>query len=328
MESQEKESRAAASVSAGAAVEGQGPGRRRRGGGGELVRVPGVRPPRRPAGAGARRLRARPAPPRRPSARSAPRAERSSPGASPESRTPVADGPTAMARGSVRFRPATAYCPGATLRKGDHDPRDLGFHAPQAFLAAGVGRCAAWRTVLAAALVLVAVLAIALCVPWSAGDVQESTPGRTPDSVARRRLREPCRRRSGRPSSASADRRSGKSRSAVAGTWLAAVPPATYSSPVIHPAEAMIRDSVIDWQELSACTSRPTGSTKAAGQRSWRRLRAQKHRLLGQLERMLRARDRIATSSFLESLPRLAPARRLRHRLPTGQRAAGSAPID
>ena len=86
------------------------------------------------------------------------------------------------------------------------------------------------------------------------------------------------------------------------------MPPATYSSPVIHPAENMIRDSVIDWQELSALYEQADGLDEGGREAFLAPLRAQKHRLYGQLERMLRARDRIATSTFLEELPRLASA--------------------
>jgi serine/threonine protein kinase len=70
----------------------------------------------------------------------------------------------------------------------------------------------------------------------------------------------------------------------------------------------MIRDSVIDWQELSALYEQAEGLDESGREAFLAPLRAQKHRLLGQLERMLQARDRIATSTFLESLPRLEPA--------------------
>ncbi|MEO5882864.1 MAG: serine/threonine-protein kinase [Caldimonas sp.] len=70
----------------------------------------------------------------------------------------------------------------------------------------------------------------------------------------------------------------------------------------------MIQDSVIDWQELSALYEQAEGLDESGREALLVQLRSQKHRLLGQLERMLRARDRIATSSFLESLPRLQTA--------------------
>ena len=70
----------------------------------------------------------------------------------------------------------------------------------------------------------------------------------------------------------------------------------------------MIRDSVIDWQELSALYEQADGLDKSGREAFLASLRSQEHRLLGQLERMLQARDRIATSSFLESLPRFETA--------------------
>ena len=88
---------------------------------------------------------------------------------------------------------------------------------------------------------------------------------------------------------------------------LPVMPTATYSSGHSF-AEAMIRDSVIDWQELSALYEQAEGLDESGREAFLAPLRSQKHRLLGQLERMLRARDRIATSSFLESLPRLETA--------------------
>ena len=67
----------------------------------------------------------------------------------------------------------------------------------------------------------------------------------------------------------------------------------------------MIRDSVIDWQELSDLYEQADGLDESALAAFLAQLRAQPHRLLGQLERMLAARARIATGTFLESLPRL-----------------------
>ena len=67
----------------------------------------------------------------------------------------------------------------------------------------------------------------------------------------------------------------------------------------------MIRDSVNDWQELSALYEQAEGLDESALAAFLEPLRAGRHRLLGQLERMLEARKRIATGGFLESLPRL-----------------------
>ena len=67
----------------------------------------------------------------------------------------------------------------------------------------------------------------------------------------------------------------------------------------------MIRDSVIDWQELSSLYER-ADVLDAKGLADFLvQLREEKHRLLDQLERMLAARARIATDPFLEALPRL-----------------------
>src|SRR5205085_7516849 len=88
---------------------------------------------------------------------------------------------------------------------------------------------------------------------------------------------------------------------------LPPLPRATYSSPVTSRAEAMIRDSVIDWQELSALYEQADVLDDTGREGLLAQLRSQQHRLLAQLERMLAARARIATSTFLESLPRLEP---------------------
>ena len=71
----------------------------------------------------------------------------------------------------------------------------------------------------------------------------------------------------------------------------------------------MIRDSVIDWKELSGLYERAEVLDDNGLAAFMDELRAQKHRLLPQLERMLNARSRIATGSFLESLPRIETAR-------------------
>ena len=70
----------------------------------------------------------------------------------------------------------------------------------------------------------------------------------------------------------------------------------------------MIRDSVIDWQELSALYERADALDEAALAAWLTQLRAEKHRLLPQLERMLDARARIATGGFLDVLPRIEAA--------------------
>jgi len=67
----------------------------------------------------------------------------------------------------------------------------------------------------------------------------------------------------------------------------------------------MIRDSVTAWKELSDLYERAEVLDDNGLAAFMEELRAQKHRLLPQLERMLNARTRIATGSFLESLPRL-----------------------
>jgi len=67
----------------------------------------------------------------------------------------------------------------------------------------------------------------------------------------------------------------------------------------------MIRDSVIDWQELSALYEQADELDEAGLAAFLTELREQGHRLLEQLERMLAARKRIATDPFLEALPRL-----------------------
>jgi serine/threonine-protein kinase len=70
----------------------------------------------------------------------------------------------------------------------------------------------------------------------------------------------------------------------------------------------MIRDSVIDWQELSGLYEQADGLDESGRYAFVAELRSQKHRLLGQLERMLAARAHIATGTFLESLPRIPTA--------------------
>jgi len=67
----------------------------------------------------------------------------------------------------------------------------------------------------------------------------------------------------------------------------------------------MIRDSVIDWQELSELYEQAETLDEAALAAFLEPLRAGRHRLLGQLERMLDARRRIVTGGFLDTLPRL-----------------------
>ena len=67
----------------------------------------------------------------------------------------------------------------------------------------------------------------------------------------------------------------------------------------------MIRDAVGDWSELSALYER-ADELDAEGLATWlAKLRADQHRLVSQLERMLVARERIAQGDFLEGLPRL-----------------------
>ena len=65
----------------------------------------------------------------------------------------------------------------------------------------------------------------------------------------------------------------------------------------------MIRDSVIDWQELSALYERADALDDIALAAWLTKLRSDNHRLLPQLERMLDARARIVTGAFLEALP-------------------------
>ncbi|MEO8526745.1 MAG: protein kinase [Caldimonas sp.] len=75
-----------------------------------------------------------------------------------------------------------------------------------------------------------------------------------------------------------------------------------------HGAEAMIRDSVIDWQELSALYEK-ADELDAAALSAWlTQLRSRKHRLVTQLERMLDARERVVTGGFLDVLPKLEGA--------------------
>ncbi|MGZ5214671.1 MAG: serine/threonine-protein kinase [Caldimonas sp.] len=70
-------------------------------------------------------------------------------------------------------------------------------------------------------------------------------------------------------------------------------------------AEAMIRESVIDWQELSRLYEH-ADALDPAGLAAWlAQLRSDKHRLLSQLERMLEARAQIASGTFLEALPKI-----------------------
>jgi serine/threonine protein kinase/tetratricopeptide (TPR) repeat protein len=70
-------------------------------------------------------------------------------------------------------------------------------------------------------------------------------------------------------------------------------------------ADDMIRDSVIDWKELSDLYERAEGLDADGLAAFVASLHVQRHRLLPQLERMLDARARIAAGSFLESLPRI-----------------------
>ena len=88
----------------------------------------------------------------------------------------------------------------------------------------------------------------------------------------------------------------------------------------------MIRDSVIDWKELSDLYERADVLDDPGLAAFIEELRAQKHRLLPQLERMLNAplthRHRL--------VPRVPAADRddaEGHRTPSGPKAAGSAPI-
>ena len=67
----------------------------------------------------------------------------------------------------------------------------------------------------------------------------------------------------------------------------------------------MIRDSVIDWQELSGLYERADVLDENGLAAFLAQLRLEKHRLLAQLERMLDARSRIATGTFLQGLPRI-----------------------
>ena len=67
----------------------------------------------------------------------------------------------------------------------------------------------------------------------------------------------------------------------------------------------MIRDSVIDWQELSALYER-ADALDAVALASWlAQLGSQGHRLLPQLERMLEARAHVVTGGFLDVLPKI-----------------------
>jgi serine/threonine protein kinase len=65
----------------------------------------------------------------------------------------------------------------------------------------------------------------------------------------------------------------------------------------------MILDAVADWQELSALYEEAEALDDAARAAWLARLRADPHRLLPQVERMLAARARIAGNAFLEALP-------------------------
>ena len=67
----------------------------------------------------------------------------------------------------------------------------------------------------------------------------------------------------------------------------------------------MIRDSVVDWQELSELYEQAEGLDDVELAAFLEPLGVGRHRLLGQLERMLDARRRIATGGFLDTLPRL-----------------------
>ena len=73
----------------------------------------------------------------------------------------------------------------------------------------------------------------------------------------------------------------------------------------------MIRDSVLDWQELSGLYEHADALDDAALAAWLTQLRSQEHRLLRQLERMLDARVHIAMGGFLDALPTIdtsAPA--------------------
>jgi serine/threonine protein kinase/tetratricopeptide (TPR) repeat protein len=65
----------------------------------------------------------------------------------------------------------------------------------------------------------------------------------------------------------------------------------------------MIRDSVIDWQELSALYERADALGEAELAAWLAQLRSERHRLMPQLERMLEAKAHVATGAFLEALP-------------------------
>lgn len=67
----------------------------------------------------------------------------------------------------------------------------------------------------------------------------------------------------------------------------------------------MISDTVGDWQELSALYEHADVLAPAELSAWLERLRANKHRLLRQVERMLAARSHLAGGSFLETLPKI-----------------------
>src|SRR5450755_3961183 len=66
---------------------------------------------------------------------------------------------------------------------------------------------------------------------------------------------------------------------------------------------AMIRDSVGDWQELSALYEQADGLEGVARAAWLVELEHNGHPLLRQLERMLAAREHVAGADFLEALP-------------------------
>ena len=72
----------------------------------------------------------------------------------------------------------------------------------------------------------------------------------------------------------------------------------------------MIRDSVIDWQELSALYEHADALDEPELAAWLAQLREEQHRLIPQLERMLDARAHISSGTFLEALPRIGVVER------------------
>jgi serine/threonine protein kinase len=72
----------------------------------------------------------------------------------------------------------------------------------------------------------------------------------------------------------------------------------------------MIRDSVIDWQELSALYEHADALDEPELAAWLAQLRREQHRLIPQLERMLDARAHISSGTFLEALPRIGVVER------------------